>query len=635
MCGIYGEFSLGGVINVASAHTRLNRLAHRGPDGWGVAVGNLRAGTMALSHNSLKKAPEKTDFMLGHRRLSIIDLSDAALQPMAVGDYVIVFNGEIYNFAEIKPKLVQLGHDFTTDHSDTEILLHAFIEWGERCLSRLRGMFAFAVLCRRERRLFLARDRIGQKPLYYELAPTGFAFASQLTALPGKQHTVDPVSLSRYLLFGYVPDPGTIFNGPKKLPPAHYAWVNLDRGSIELYRYWDLPASVDPHMNVRECEANIREALANAVDSQLVSDVPYGLFLSGGIDSTLVTKMAAERSGRRQQAYFANIQPRGTNEWPWIARAAEYYRIDVYPTPVNLATANRFEEIIDVADEPFDGGSAVASYELYRGVVGRAKMVLTGDGGDELFGGYNRYRSFQKRTIPVSKVRGGKCGARFMDRLSGLNFRSLRGIRDLLGGHYLADYLCQRARLSLLDLLQDPVRDWHDLLGFVEPVLATYDGADLRAVRALDLKTILPGRMLFKVDRFSMVFGIEARSPFMDHELVELAFRTPDHFLVDRSEGKKPLKSILSKDLGQEFLRQPKTGFGNPLKLWFTDPSARNRLLNVLNDTSAAIWRFLRRDRVLARFSIVDGQGDVQDVTALWRLVVLARYLERHANSLA
>jgi asparagine synthase (glutamine-hydrolysing) len=354
MCGIHGEFAFSGNVDLPRAEARLARLARRGPDGFGIGFGDFRGDALRLTMNETPPAGSAGNAFLGHRRLSIVDLSDAALQPMATadGNYVLLFNGEIYNAAELRPVLEARGHRFVTHHSDTEVLLRAFVEWGERCLPYFVGMFAFAVYCRRERKVFLARDRIGQKPLYYRMSREGFGFSSELTALAvgeRERAALDREALAQYLMFGYVPDPRSILAGIAKLPPAHCAWVDLEARTFHARPYWDVavrPASEDETAPPLEWRRRVHDALEKAVARRLIADVPIGVFLSGGIDSTLIAKMIAKHHDGGIRAYTAEFAAR-SSERRWAEQAAERYKLDLSVTLIDLDAAPRYHEVLD------------------------------------------------------------------------------------------------------------------------------------------------------------------------------------------------------------------------------------------------------------------------------------------------
>jgi asparagine synthase (glutamine-hydrolysing) len=639
MCGIHGEFSFEARVDLPRACARLSRLARRGPDGFGIGFGDFRGGDFHL-HMNAEPPPSAGNAFMGHRRLSIVDLSDAALQPMATadGNHVLLFNGEIYNAAELRPLLAARGHRFVTDHSDTEVLLHAFVEWGEKCLERFVGMFAFAVFCRRERKLFLARDRIGQKPLYTRLTREGFCFSSELTALAegeAERFAIDRDALAQYLIFGYVPDPRSILAGIRKLPPAHFAWVDLEARTISERPYWDVgvaPSEEDELAPPLEWRQRVHDALERAVARRLVADVPIGVFLSGGIDSTLVAKMIAKHHDGGIRAYVAEFEARA-DERKWSELAARRYGLDLAVTSIDLDAAPRYGEVLDALDEPYDGGSALASFDLFRGAVGHVKVMLTGDGGDELFAGYERYQRYARRARAIERLRALGPAALALDFLGrGLGaFASGRRVGALARGRFLLAHLVSYGNVDALGLLREPPERWESALSFVQPLLEAKQTSAMHAAQYLELKTILPGRMLFKLDRCSMAWSIEGRSPFMDHELVELAFRTPESMLIASGAGKRVLRDILLEDFDESFVERQKTGFFNPLGRWFAGPEGP-KLLARIADPAAALYRFLDYERVQRAHPEIRGGFRGANARRLWRLVALEHYLEKSAG---
>ena len=300
MCGIYGKFQFSGSLSLSDSIDALTTMEHRGPDGFGIEYGSYPEKQYSLHHNQLPSdlSPAALNYFLGHRRLSIIDLSENAFQPMESPDkaYSIVFNGEIYNYIELRDELLALGCTFETDHSDTEVLLNCYASWGTDCLKKLRGMFAFAIYDRQKETVFVARDRVGQKPLYYEFSEQGFTFASELQPIIkfGEAREIDPTALSLYMALGYIPHPYSLYNNISKLPPATYAIVDLKAQSIELQEYWDIDVKEDTTSSMDTIVQVTKAILAESVDYRLRADVTVGAFISGGTDSTLIVKNIAE-----------------------------------------------------------------------------------------------------------------------------------------------------------------------------------------------------------------------------------------------------------------------------------------------------------------------------------------------------
>lgn len=565
MCGIAGLLRHdGGPVDVAALRRMTDALAHRGPDGEGF---HLEPG-----------------IGLGHRRLSVIDVAGGA-QPMANedGSVVVVFNGEIYNFAPLRRQLQDLGHRFAS-RSDTEAIVHGWEEWGPGCVERLDGMFAFALWDRRRRLLLLARDRLGKKPLHYAAIPSGVAFGSELRAfagVPGLARTLDPAAIDDFLAYGYVPDPGTIFAGIAKLPPAHLLLVQADR-RLEPIRYWR-PAAAACGLGFAEAACVLRDKLAAATEARLLADVPLGAFLSGGVDSSGVVAAAAQAraragqppldsftigfAGRADETGFAALVARrcGTVQHPETAASIDW-----------IAAAGRQGAVFG---EPFADSSAVPSLAVCRLARRHATVALSGDGGDEVFAGYRRHRwhglvEAARRLLPPGARHG------FVASLARLYPRLDRAPRFLRARHTLTELSLGSALgyWSTMARIEDGQRrallapglaarlDGHDPGQRIVDLMEQNDARDpLAQAQAVDLATWLPGMMLTKVDRTSMAASLEVRSPLLDHRLVEWGLALPAGFKIRRGETKAVLKRALEPWLPSQVLYRPKQGFAAPL----------------------------------------------------------------------
>ena len=572
MCGLAGILDLAGYRPMA--RERIERMAeavrHRGPDGSGF---HLEAG-----------------LALGHRRLAIIDRAGGA-QPMAGADerFRVVYNGEIYNFRELRRELEGLGHRFAT-RSDTEVLLAAFAQWGSRCLARLRGMFAFALWDGRSRRLFLARDRLGEKPLYYATTADGlFLFGSEIGAVLAGLPEAPPLdleALADYLTYGYVPDPKSIYRGIRKLPPSHFLEITGGIGSAQAVpvRYWR-PAFDAPAHRGRydDLAAELTARLGEAVTSRMIADVPLGAFLSGGVDSSgVVALMARARAGPVTTCVVGFDDP-AVDESAHARRLAERYGTTHHEERVAVdAPLALVDRLAAIYGEPFADSSALPTW-IVSGLARRhVTVALTGDGGDEVFAGYRRYpllvrQEMVRRRIPLG-MRQLLFGplARVYPKLDWAP-RALRGkatfealSTDATGAHLRSVTALPRGDRDRL-LAPEFVR----ALGDYEPisVLARH-AAEAGAVDPLaraqyvDLMTWLPGRMLVKVDRASMAHGLELRPPLLDHELVDWAARLPADMKLHGMSGKRLLKRALEPLVPHELLYRPKQGFTLPLAKW-------------------------------------------------------------------
>jgi asparagine synthase (glutamine-hydrolysing) len=639
MCGIFGVIKgKGRPLDLRLVLGQLATIAHRGPDGYGLMLANSATGRAATAHNGVPEEVRDFDVVLGHRRLSILDLSPAAAQPMTDGDLSVTFNGEIYNFAELRSELETRGHVFRTDHSDTEVLLHAFREWREGCLLRLRGMFAFAILDLERRRLFLARDRLGKKPLYFAAGPDRFTFASELKAIaadPGGTCRLDAVAMAQYLMYNYVPAPRTIYQGLQKLPAAHCAWVEIARPErVHMQEYWTLRWEPDdvPPLEMEDWIARFDTAFMEAVRLRMISDVPLGALLSGGIDSTLVVRAMSQLSPRPVKTFSVGLAGDEKSELPWARRVAERYGTEHYEDIVTPDAVALLPTLAAVYDEPFGDASALPTYSVFGMASGHVTVVLSGDGGDELFAGYNQYdlvRTLDRVDWLPPAVRRLVLGTGA--RLWPENFQG-KGRLTLLGQAPRERYRELRAKPAALRFLSrdlrravadDPALDAHFDVAWAR---APHDA--ISRLQYVDMKTYLPEDILVKVDRASMAHSLEARCPLLDHHVVELAARMPLRFKYRPGEKKLLLKRILSADLGPDFVARRKTGFGPPRDVWLRGQLAthvRERLVDVNGSLPEEIDRSTVAELVR---SYHRGNRDLSRY--VWNLLMLSAWTETH-----
>jgi asparagine synthase (glutamine-hydrolysing) len=643
MCGIFGKFTPGQSLDPALCRAQTDTLAHRGPDDAGYLWACSRSGESFLisSQGGPESNPIGCDLFLGHRRLAVLDLSPQAAQPMSdpTGRYWIVFNGEIYNFAELRRELEAQGLAFRTSHSDTEVLLMAYLCWGEACLSRLRGMFAFAILDLHQKVLFWARDRLGKKPLYYRLAPEGLAFASELKALladPQVPRRLDPAALAQYLAYGYIPAPGTIYQGIAKLPPAHFARISLeDHQQPILQRYWDLPVS-DPSPPSRDWPEEFEAELAEAVRLRLVSDVPLGAFASGGLDSTLIIRLMRQLSSGPVRTFAIGFPEAEASELPWARLAARRYDTEHFEEIVHPDALALLPRLVRHFDEPFGDSSALPTLVVSAMARRRVTVALSGDGGDELLAGYTRYRYAQwlhqllgplpqpLRPLALMSL------ARFWPR----SWRG-KGLISRVGQAPDNLYRALMARdvgpaLLHPDLLRE-VGENGRVHGFFDHAWEQGPQDYLSRLQYVDFHTYLPEDILVKADRASMSVGLELRCPLLDHRVVEAAARLPQHLKYRGGEQKVLIKQLLWPDMGSDFVHRQKNGFQMPLKKWFTG-NLGHLVTERLLDRSGPLAGLINTDAVAAlarRF--IQGQHDLSE--DLWRLLVLSEWVTQvHAG---
>lgn len=559
MCGIAGLVDRGHAARAALVQRMTDVLAHRGPDGEGIHVD----GSVAL----------------GHRRLAIIDLTTGA-QPMASADGKtwITFNGEIYNFKVLRGELEAQGHRFKTT-SDTEVILAAYEAWGVECLSRLRGMFAFGIWDGKRRRLFLARDRVGIKPLVYAWDGRRLLFASELKAIlqnPSFPRELDWEALRDYLTFLYVPSPRTIFRGIRKLPPASYLVFDLDRGEPDVRRYWDL--QFIPHRNRSEADwiDGLCWHLEDAVRCHLVSDVPVGAFLSGGMDSSTVVALMA-RTGGPTRTFSIGFDEEDFDELSYARLVARRYGTDHYEFVVKPDAMEVLPRLAWQFDEPFADSSALPTYYVSKITREHVTVALSGDGGDENFAGYLRYAqalALHDRldhlpgllVRPLFRLAGRlrPTGAR------GQAYLELRG-KDPIGRYFQMVTFRRSATLRRLLTAEAQAQVAPEVTPASFYKLAEQGGMDdyLSTLQYLDVRTYLPEDILTKVDRTSMLVSLESRVPLLDHVLMEFVATIPSDLKLQNGTGKMILKRAMANDFPAETLRRRKMGFGVPLGAWF------------------------------------------------------------------
>ena len=561
MCGIAGILRVDGApagADLLGAMT--SAIAHRGPDGDGFFCD----GSVGL----------------GHRRLAIIDLATGD-QPMATedGSVVLVFNGEIYNFRELRRELEGRGATFRTT-SDTEVILQAYEAWGVDCLPRLRGMFAFSLWDRPRRRLFLARDRVGIKPLVYAWDGRRLLFGSEIKALledPGLPREIDWQALRDFLTLHYIPGPRTIFQAIRKLPPASYLLLDLERGEPEVHRYWDLRFAPDPRPSEAEWLEGLRWHLTDAVRSHLVSDVPIGAFLSGGVDSSTVVALMAQATEGRVRTFSIGFDDADFDELRHARDVARRYDTQHFEYVVKPNALDTLPRLAWQFDEPFADSSALPTYYVSKITREHVTVALSGDGGDENFVGYTRYARASRLHEQLDGFPAvlARPLLRLAARLLPGGVRG-QGYLDMLGAGPVDRYfkLMAYQRSETLRSLLSPAAREH-----VEPVvtpdlfrrLAAEGRAPdyVSALQYLDIHCYLPEDILTKVDRTSMAVSLETRVPLLDHVLMEYVATMPTALKFKEGAGKVILKRAMAGDLPAGILERRKMGFGLPIASWF------------------------------------------------------------------
>jgi asparagine synthase (glutamine-hydrolysing) len=626
MCGIAGLFhpDVPKPVDPARIRAMADTLAHRGPDGSGVWT-----------------AP---GVGLGHRRLSIIDLEGGA-QPMrsADGELAITYNGEIYNFREVRAELEQAGHAFAT-HSDTEVILAAWRQWGPSCLARFNGMFAFALYDAAEDALFLARDRLGVKPLYLAALPDGaLIFGSELKALladPRLRRAPDPNAVEDFLALGYVPDDACLVAGVRKLAAGHYLLVRRGRPVPAPVRWWDVDFSNPSTARTASLEEELVERLREAVRSRMVADVPLGAFLSGGVDSSAVVAFMAEASRKPVETCAIGFDEADHDETRYAAMVADRFATAHRTRTVAADDFSLIDVLADSFDEPFADASAIGTYRVSQLARERVKVALSGDGADEAFAGYRRYRLFSnedrvRRLLPHG-ARGavGAVGAVYPKLDWAPQFLRAKTTLVALGRS------AEQAYADAVTATSFPVRSgiyssqFRQLLQghraesrYVEAMRAAPAGDPLSRAQYADLKIWLPGDILTKVDRTSMAVSLEAREPLLDHRLVEFAARLPAKLRLRGGSGKWLLKKALGERLPPEILRRRKMGFVTPVSAWFRGPLA-GEAAAIGRSPALADLGWLD-PAAIGRLAADHRAGRAEHGRLLWQLLMLDRSLQR------
>jgi asparagine synthase (glutamine-hydrolysing) len=575
---------------------------------------------------------------IGMRRLRIIDLATGH-QPMHNEDGTIwvVFNGEIYNFHELRALLEAAGHRFYTS-SDTETIVHAYEQWGRAAIGRLRGMFGLAIWDSRVRSLVLARDRIGIKPLHYAEVGGRLYFGSEIKSLlraPDLPRTLDINALDHYLSFLYTPRDGSIFRHVRKLPPGHLlVWQN---GTVEIEQYWRLPSSERFNGGEAEAVAQLREVLSDAVRVHLVSDVPLGAFLSGGVDSSLVVGLMAQVSGSRVKTFSIGFDEPAFDELEYARLVAEHFGTEHHEFVVRPDAVGILDRLVSHFDEPFADPSAIPTWYVSEMARRHVTVVLSGDGGDEVFGGYERYVpdprvvAFDRYSPSAFRRVAAVAANRLPHGVRGRNF--LRHVARNDQGRYV-----DRVRFFGAD--EKPAllsRGLWDQLSAPDPEkrLATHFGPYrslpwTSQMMRFDAETYLPEDVLTKVDRMSMAHSIESRVPLLDNEVVQFAASLPATFKINNGRQKHILKKAAAGLLPGEILERRKQGFGVPLGLWFRGGLRELFADTLLSPTSRSREYF--QPAFVRRLVDEHASGTHDHTWKLWQLVVFERWHQQYVE---
>jgi asparagine synthase (glutamine-hydrolysing) len=607
MCGIIGIINLEKEpVSSRLLDEMTSSLSHRGPDETGVW---------------------KNGFVgLGHKRLSIIDLQTGK-QPMRdkSGNVWITYNGELYNFVELKQELIAKGHSFRTN-SDTEVILYSYIEWGDNCVERFRGMFAFGILDLTKKRLFLARDQLGIKPLVYLSTGSCFAFSSEIQALRCLDNIpldLDLQAIDQYLFLQYIPAPLTIYKHMKKLPPAHRMSISFDGKISGPERYWDLKFEPDFSLDESEWIEALEKVLYDSVKAHLVSDVPFGAFLSGGIDSTAIVTYMAQILNSPVKTFSIGFGEEEFNELHYAEVVAKRCETDHHVEIVKPDALKILPKLVKHYGEPFGDSSALPTYYVSKMARKHVPMVLSGDGGDEAFAGYNTYRGWIQwlkfhRTPYWKKVLYPAASFIFPKRYPKRTPETKNWFRQI--NYFPNEHRRELWRGEYRDIPGLPIEV------FENESKNTVNYSAVNKVQYMDLKTYLPFDILTKVDIASMLNSLEVRTPLVDVRVFEFAAAIPEHYNMSKNskneyEGKLLLKKLLKKYYPGNFLHRSKMGFSVPIQKWFGSPD--NLQKNILE-------RIVQKDSLINEF-FCPGQiaklVESQAYTLLWLLLFLEEWL--------
>ena len=631
MCGIAGFIDFKQQSSLQLLQSMTDSLSHRGPDGSGYEFIEI---------------PE-CQIGLGHRRLSIIDLSETGKQPMSYENFWITFNGEIYNYHEIKKELFDLNHQFI-GHSDTEVILHAFAEWGIACVNKMIGMFAFVIYDSKSETLHCVRDRAGVKPFFYYWKDDLFMFASELKAFhqhPQFKKEINLDAVAAFMQFGNVPTPHCIFNHCFKLKPGHYLNFSLQTSDFSLHKYWDVYDSYNkPKLDIsfEEAKKQTEKVLQSAVDYRMVADVPVGVFLSGGYDSACVTALLQNNRVEKLKTFTVAVPDVGLNEAPYAKEVAAYLGTEHHEyTCTQTEALDLISDLPYYYDEPFADSSAIPTTLVCKMAKKRVTVALSADGGDEVFAGYNRYDYIMK------------FGKR-LNQLPNFSRKAIAGLMNLIPADTIPvlkkKYNFHNRYEKLKGLLNDPSprnmmlnlsRQFDDkeieLLmrqntntietAYLSHQLKSDFFSPLAYMMAIDYQTYLVDDILQKVDRASMTVSLEGREPFLDHRLIEWAAQLPNQFKYHKGTKKYILKEIVHQYIPKQMMERPKMGFAIPLEHWLTY-DLKDKVFYYLDESKMAQQGIFNVDvvnRIKQQFYV----GKKELALKIWYLLMFQMWYEK------
>ncbi|MEH6538373.1 MAG: asparagine synthase (glutamine-hydrolyzing) [Psychroserpens sp.] len=613
MCGIYGTTL---TYNEQQVKDKLKRTAFRGPD---------KMGWQFYEQNKHK-------IIFGHNRLSIIDLDPRSDQPFTYYEHIhIVFNGEVYNFKSIRETLIKLGYKFNTT-SDTEVLCAAYLEYGQDCVDHFNGMFAFVIYDEKKQQFFGARDRLGQKPFYYYHNGTDFEFASQISSIQLHMDnlTISERAISYYLAWGNIPDPQSIFNEVKKLKAGHTFTFDLNTGDFNTKPYWDIDYKNEHPFkgSYEDAKQELNEILKDAVSTRLFADVPVGVFLSGGIDSSLIAAKATETSSTKIKTFSVKFNEKGFDESKYAQQVADHLQTDHHVIECN------YDEGIDLIkgfnefyDEPFSDSSAIPSMLLSKHTKKHVTVALSGDAGDESFIGYHRY-NWARKGNKIYKL------PQSFRKLSanGLNLIPYYRLKVIAKTIQYKD--SNEAYLNAMTGLdQSFIKTDYNNRDVEELKYLMHDKKNLiERVSDFDTKTYLNWDINTKVDRATMAFSLEARAPLLDHRVVDFANSLPTDFKFKKGTTKRILKDVLYQSVPEHIFNRPKSGFTMPFARWFKE-DLKDFVLSELNDEALKSIPCIDVEKV--QFMIKQHMdGSWNRYPLIWKLLVLKQWLNDNGKGL-
>jgi asparagine synthase (glutamine-hydrolysing) len=635
MCGISGFIDFNKTTNQQILEKMNRTMAHRGPDGEGYGIYNNEIATVGL----------------GHRRLSIIDLSNAGSQPQTFGSLHITYNGEVYNYAEIKAELELKGHHFN-GHSDTEVILHAYAEWGSTALQKFIGMFAFVIYDDEKNKIFACKDRAGVKPLFYYWKDGLFLFASELKALvqhPDFTKEINLNAAAAYMQFGYVPTPHCIFKNTHKLKPGHFLEFDISSRKMETHQYWSVyDAYNKPVLKIDFPEAlkETEKLLTNAFQYRMVSDVPVGVFLSGGYDSTCVTALLQKNNTEKIKTFTIGVPDVGLNEAPFAKEIAA--RLGTDHTEYYCTQKEALEIVPQLPyfyDEPFADSSAIPTTLVSKIAREKVTVALSADAGDEVFAGYNRYDYVMRYGKQLQRIPSflRNSAAAMMNVISAnsipvLNKKYLfhsryEKIKSLLKNpseqNILLSLSKQMADDDITDLFKQPIGIL--TTGFDSKELKEEYRSTLSYIMAIDYQTYLLDDILQKVDRAGMSVSLEGREPFLDHRIIEWAAQLPMEYKYNKCNKKYIIKEIVHKYLPKEMMDRPKMGFGIPIAEWLQNDL--KQFVDTYFAESFILKQGIFNKEEIQRIKKSFYQGKIERAEKIWYLLMFQMWYDKWMNN--